>query len=113
MDIMLSINGVYTLTNVVIANITWVDLVLRAILFYGVDATIEAQTKEGFYRNWFPIDMFIPLAIEVFGCLHQHANGFLHQCANMMWATKGIKGLPLSILHAFYKQKVLVALQHV
>ncbi len=81
---MLSINGVYTLTNVVIANTTQVDLVLQATLSYGVDATIEAQTKEGPYHDWFPIDMFIPIAIEVFGCLHQQANEFLRQCANMM-----------------------------
>ncbi len=66
---MLSINGVYMLTNVVIANITRVDLVLRGTLFYGVDATIEAQPHK--------------------------------------------KGLPLSILHAFYRQRVSVALQHV
>jgi hypothetical protein len=38
---------------------------------------------------------------------------FLHQCANMAWGAKGIGGLPLSILCAFYKQKVLVVLERV
>ncbi len=81
---MLSINGVYTLTNVVIATTTQLDLVLWVTLSYGVDVTIEAQTKQGFYCDWFPIDMFLSLAIEVFECLHQQANMFFHRCANMM-----------------------------
>jgi hypothetical protein len=84
MDIVLLINGVCTLTNVVIADITRVGLVLQATLSYGVDVTIETQMNEGIYHDWFPIDMFLPLVIKVFGCLHQQVNEFLHQCANMM-----------------------------
>jgi len=39
-----------------------------------------------------------PLAIEVFGCLHQQPHHFIHQCANMVWTTKGTKGPPLLLL---------------
>jgi len=34
-----------------------------------------------------------------------------HQCASMAWSAKGIDGLPLTILCAFYRQKMLIALQ--
>jgi hypothetical protein len=34
-----------------------------------------------------------------------------HQCASMAWSTKGINGLPLMVLCAFYRQKMLIALQ--
>jgi hypothetical protein len=46
--------------------------------------------------------MFFPLVVKVFGCVHQHAKGFLYQCANMTWGAKSIIGLPLSILHTIY-----------
>jgi hypothetical protein len=67
--------------------------------------------KDGFYHDQFPVDMFFPLVIEVFGFLHQQVNGFFHRCANMAWGVTGNKGPPLSILCALYRQKVLVALQ--
>ncbi len=65
------------------------------------------------YRNQHPKDDFIPLVVKIFGCLHQHVDNFLHQCANMAWSTKGSKGFSLSILHSYYKQWVLVALQKI
>lgn len=65
--------------------------------------------------NPYPGDMFLPLAIEVaievFGCLHYQVDNFLDQCAIMAWSTKGIVGSPSMMLHSFYKQKVLIALQ--
>ncbi len=63
--------------------------------------TIATQVKDGLYHDRFPMDMFFPLAVEVFGCLHQKANIFLNQCANMAWGTKGIGSPPLSILRTF------------
>jgi hypothetical protein len=80
------------------------------ILFHGVIMTLVAHVKEGFYRDHYPTNMFLPFAIEVFGCLHQKANNFLHQCVNMVWTTKGTKGPPLSMLRSFYKQRMFVAL---
>jgi hypothetical protein len=29
-----------------------------------------------------PTEKFLPLTINVFGCLYKHANVFLHDCAN-------------------------------
>jgi hypothetical protein len=56
--------------------------------------------------------MFLPLVVEDFKCLHQKADGFFYQYANMAWAVNGTKGPLLSILLTFYRQKVLVVLQH-
>jgi hypothetical protein len=39
-------------------------------------ATIMTQTKDGFYRDQFLMDIFLPLAIEVFEFLHQQEDGF-------------------------------------
>ncbi len=52
------------------------------------------------------VDVFLPLAIEVFGFLHQHANNFFYWCANMMWTTMGTKGIPLLVLCSFYRYSV-------
>jgi hypothetical protein len=56
-------------------------------------ATLPTQVKEGLYHDHYPMDVFLPLAIKVFGCLHQHVNKFLHQCANMVWTIKGTIGV--------------------
>jgi hypothetical protein len=71
------------------------------------------QAKNALCHDQFLTDMFLPVVVEDFGCLHQEANGFLHQYANMAWAVKGTKGPLLSVLHAFYRQKMLMMLQHV
>jgi hypothetical protein len=69
------------------------------------------QTKDGFYRDQFLMDIFLPLAIEVFEFLHQQEDGFFHRCANMAWGAKGTRNFHLLVLHSFYKQGVVVALQ--
>jgi len=53
------------------------------------------------YYNRHRIDQFLPLTIEVFGCLHKHSNVFLHNCANAICSLKGIEGLHLSTLVTF------------
>jgi hypothetical protein len=51
---------------------------------------ITVQAKVVLYYNQHPKNDFILLIVEIFGCLHQHANDFLHHCANMAWSTKGL-----------------------
>lgn len=58
------------------------------------------------YHDWHSRNAFLPLAIMVFSCLHQHANDIFHQGANMMWSTKDTYGPPLVVLHVFYRQRV-------
>jgi hypothetical protein len=55
--------------------------------------------------------IFLLLAIEVFGCLHKHADVFLHNCANAIWSLKGLEGLHLSTLVIFLRQKISITLQ--
>jgi len=45
-------------------------LVSQAAHPSGVVVTLAAEMKEGFYCNHYPTDVFFPLAIEVFECLH-------------------------------------------
>lgn len=36
-------------------------------------------------------------------CLHQQVDDFFHQCLNITCLIKGLRGLPLLVLHSFYK----------
>ncbi len=69
-DILLSINDVYMLVDVVIIDPTQIDLVLWVAFFHGVVAIVAALAKSDLYYNRILVDMFFPLAIKVFGCLH-------------------------------------------
>jgi hypothetical protein len=70
---------------------------------------IVIQTKVVSYRNRRFEDHFIFLIVEIFKCLHEEANDFRHQCANMAWLAKSSKDPPLSILHSFYRRMVSMA----
>ncbi len=111
-NIVLSIDGVRMLAYIIIIDPTSDDLVLRATFSYKVIVIVATQVKDALCHDRFLMDMFLPLVVEDFRCLHQEANGFLHRYANMARAMKGTKGPLLSVLHAFYRQKVLVLLQH-
>jgi hypothetical protein len=39
---------------------------------------MELKPRNGVITIGTPLDQFLPLAIEVFGCLHKHAHVFLH-----------------------------------
>jgi hypothetical protein len=51
--------------------------------------SMYGQAKEMSYRNQHPTNQFLPLAIEIFGCLHKHADVFLPNCTNAIWSLKG------------------------
>jgi hypothetical protein len=57
-----------------------------------------------------PTNQFLPLAIEVFGCLHKQADVFLHNCVNI-WSFKGLEGPPLPILVTIFRQKNSITLE--
>jgi hypothetical protein len=100
-DIVFSI----ALADMVIAYPIQVVLVFQAISFCRVATMVAAQVKEGLYHNWHLEDVFLPLVIEIFGCIHQQANNFLHQCASMVWLTKDTYNPPLVVLCAFHSKK--------
>jgi hypothetical protein len=70
-----------------------------------------AQAKEQNYCNQHPINQFLPLAVEVFRCLHKQVDVFLHNYANATWSLKGIEGLPLFVFVTFLCQKNSITLQ--
>jgi hypothetical protein len=57
------------------------------------------------------IDQFLPLTIEIFGCLHKHVNVLFHDCANAIGSLKGPKGPHISTLVIFLCQKISITLQ--
>jgi hypothetical protein len=58
-----------------------------------------------------PINQFLLLAIEVFGCLHKQIDVLLHNCANAIWRLKGFEGLHIYVLVTFLHQKISITLQ--
>jgi hypothetical protein len=72
----------------------------RAFLDLVVDVV---QDKERSYGNQHPTNQFLYLTIEIFGCLHKHADMFLHDCANAIWSLKKLEGLCLSTLVTFLR----------
>jgi hypothetical protein len=83
-NIVLLVDGIRTLADIIIANPTQADLVSWSAFSHGVVMSLVVQMKERLYCDCYPEDVFLTLAIEVFGCLHQEAGNFLYQCANMV-----------------------------
>jgi hypothetical protein len=64
-------NDIHTLVDVVIANPTPLDLLPRSCATQGFDVFDVVQAKKQNYCDRHPADQFLPLAVEVFGCLHK------------------------------------------
>ncbi len=96
--------------DVIIIDPIQANLVSQVVFSHGVIAIVATQVKEGPYHDCYLANVFLLLAIEIFGCLHLQFDSFFHQCANMVWTTKGTKGLHLLVLRSFYRQKMWVAL---
>jgi len=90
-DIVFTKDNICNFANVIIIDPMGTNL-LRSCTTQGFATLDVAQAKEKNYRNQHPIDQFLPLAIEVFDCLHKHADVFLHDYANVIWSLKGTKG---------------------
>jgi hypothetical protein len=84
-------DGICTIANIVIADLMWVDLLPRSCAIEGFATSDDVQAQEKSYCNRHLTDQILPLAIEVFGCLHKHVDVFLHDCANAIWSLKGDK----------------------
>jgi len=80
-------------------------------IIQGFVASDATQANERSYCNQHPTNQFLPLAIEVLGCLHKHIDVFLHDYANTIWSLKGTKRFYLYALVIFLHQKVSITLQ--
>jgi hypothetical protein len=68
-NIVVTKDGIHTLTNVVIINPTRVDLFPWSYTTPGFTTSNASQAKEKNYHDQHHTNQFLPLAIEVFGCL--------------------------------------------
>jgi hypothetical protein len=102
---------IHTLANIVIANPMQMDLFPWSCVTQGFATSNANQAKENSYCNQHPINQLFPLTIKVFGCLHKHANVFLHDCVNAICSLKGTKSFHLSTLVIFLRQKISITLQ--
>ncbi len=75
---MLTKDGIRTLIEIVIADPMQTNLLPQSCAIQGFVAFDVAQVEERSYRNPHPTDKFLPSTIELFGCLHKHANVVLH-----------------------------------
>jgi hypothetical protein len=90
-------DDICTLANVVIVSPTRADLFLHSCVIQRFVTFDLTQAKEKSFHNRHPIDQFLPLAIEVFVCLHDYANA--------IWSLKGLESFHLSTLVIFFVKK--------
>jgi hypothetical protein len=76
-NIVFTKDGILTLINIVIVDPTWANLLPRSCTTQGFVASDLVQAKEWNYHYRHLVDQFLPLAMEVFGCLEKHANVLL------------------------------------
>ncbi len=73
---------------------------------------MAAQEKTWSYAEWALGDDFIPLAIEMYGCLHSHFDSFLVAYAYTIIVRHQWFFLVPSMLISHYWQCVFIAVQH-
>jgi hypothetical protein len=111
-NIMFAKDDIYTLADIVIVDPMWGNLFPRSCATQGFVTSNANQAKEKSYHNQHSTNQLLPLAIEVFGCLHKHADVFLHDCVNPICSLKGTKGLHLSTLIIFFHKKFSITIFH-
>jgi hypothetical protein len=75
-DIVFTKCDICTLADVVIVDPTQANLLPQSCVTQRFVAFDTIESKEMNYCNRHPIDQFFPLVIEIFGCLHKHADMF-------------------------------------
>jgi hypothetical protein len=106
-------DDIHTLANVFIVDPTQVNLLPQSCAIQRFVAFNVAQVEERNYHNQHLINQFLPLTIKVFDYLHKCADMFLDNSTNAIWSLKRSKGLHLSTLIIFLRQKVSITLQRV
>ncbi len=70
-DIVFTKDEIHTLIKVIIVDPRWMDLFFLSCATQGFYAFHVIQAKKRRYCDQCPIDQFLPLIIEIFGCLHK------------------------------------------
>jgi hypothetical protein len=103
-------NGIRTLTNIIIVDPMQMDLLPWSCATKGFDASNTIQAKENNYRDQHPINQFLPLAIEVFGCPHKQGRCvFTHLCQCHLEFERA-RGPSSFCLDYFFCQKISITL---
>jgi hypothetical protein len=87
------------------------DLLPQSCVIQGFATFNAIQVKKRTIATNTPLINSSLLVIEVFGCLHEHVDVFLHDYVNVIWSLKRLEGLHLSTFVTFFHQKVLITLQ--
>ncbi len=70
------------------------------------------DSNKGWFLSWsIPDGHFSPSSYRGFRISTPTRGWVFHRCANMAWGAKGTRNFHLLVLHSFYKQGVVVALQ--
>ncbi|CAM6094221.1 unnamed protein product [Calypogeia fissa] len=104
-DIVFSRAGVRALADVVVANPTEASMVASTAHIPGHAAWL----KEEAYAIRHSGDLFYPFAVEVFGALHPALDRFLRSTTALCVERRPYP--PVSVVTAFLRQRVFVALQ--
>ncbi|CAM6126106.1 unnamed protein product [Calypogeia fissa] len=108
-DIVLSQAGVGALADVVVADPTGASMVSSAAHIPRQAASHAARPKEEAYAVRHSGDLFYPFAVEVFGALHPALDRFLRSTEALCVERRPYP--PVSVVTAFRRQRVLIALQ--
>jgi len=82
MDIFITKNSFHTFANVVVIDLTHIDLVQRASTMIVHASIVAVQDKAQSYIERTLRDDLIPLAIKTYNCFHPHFDSFLNFCVH-------------------------------
>jgi hypothetical protein len=99
-------NDIHTLVNVVIADPTWMDLLLWSCATQEFITFDVVEAKERSYYDWCLINEFLSLSMKIFGYLHKQVDVFLNNFVNVIWDLKSTKGPSSSYFDYFFLSKV-------
>lgn len=103
----LSVDGIHTLLNVIIVDLIWANLLSWMAFSYWVTMIMTTQVKEEFYCDYYLIHIFLPLGIEVFGCLHNSLITFFINVLTWRGQQKASKALLYQCYIPFINKKCL------
>jgi hypothetical protein len=69
------------------------------------------HAKQMSYHDQHPTYQFFLLSIKVYSHFHKQMDIFSHECANVAWVMKGLKGLLVFILVIFLHQRISITFQ--
>jgi len=80
-NIVFTKDDICTLINIVITDLMWIYLFFQSRAIQRFVVFDVAEAKEQNYHDWHLTDQFVPLVVEVSGCLNKYADVFLYDCA--------------------------------